>query len=414
MTKCFAKVAALMLAVLLLLPGAGLAASDAEVAELVKEMKALKARVAELEKKLESAQCAADEANKAATEARTTSANSLKMSQELAKTKDRQPEGLLTEAGKRIKVYGAVEVEASYQKKDPKNGQSSTESDLTLSTAEVFFDATINQYAKGLLHLLYEQGKTDPMNIDEAFILVGQTAEIPAYFLGGRIYPAIGLFQTTMVSDPITQNVFETQATAAEVGWAQNWFNVGVGVYNSAVHQFSDGPDNTINTYYARFQLDAPEGWLGEGVDINAGLAYTNNIAGGNLGDEVVGERVKDLVAGWSVMVNAQYKWLLFTAEYIAALDDYQDGELSFVSGKKAKPYAYDLELACSALQDWTFTARYEGGGDLGTFEPQRQYGMAVSWNFLADTTLSLEYLRGEYENDDTRDLVTSQLAVAF
>jgi hypothetical protein len=400
-------------AVLILAPGLAFSA-EPDTQALLEEIKALKSRMVELEKKLEKANASADAASKAALEARQNSAHSLKVSQELAKAKEKPMGGLLSEAGKRVNIYGAVELEGSYQKNKPKDGKSNSESRFTLATAEIFFDATINKYTRALLHLLYEEGDTDPINIDEAFILLGQTDEIPYYFMGGRMYPAIGLFQTSMVSDPITQNVFETQATAAEIGWAQKWFNLGFGAYNSSVHQGSDDPDNTINTFYARAQFDAPEGALGEGVDLNFGLAYTNNIAGGNLGDEVTDSRLKDLVAGWSAMVNLEYKWLGFNAEYIAALDDFQDGELSFISGKKAKPYAYNLELAFRPIDDWTFAVRYEGGSDLGTFEPERQYGFTVSWAFLPDTTLSLEYLRGQYENDDERDLVTTQLAVAF
>ena len=411
--KVFGKmIISLGLVLGLMAPGLAQAA-DPTTQALLDEIKALKARMAAMEQKLNDAQQAAGQAQQAAVEARRTSANSLKMSQELAKTKARQPEGILTDAGKRLKIYGAVELEGSYSKLEPNNGKSTTESNFTLATAELFFDATINKYTKGLLHLLYEEGDTDPINIDEAFILIGQTDDMPFYFLGGRMYPAIGLFETYMVSDPITQNVFETQATAAEIGWAQDWFNLGAGLYNAPVQEASDDPDDIINTGYVRLQFDAPEGALGDGVDINAGLAYTNNIAGGNLGDEVVDQTVKDLVAGWSAMLNVQYKMVAFNAEYITAADDYQAGELSFTD-KKAKPWAYNLELAMMPTDDWTIAARYEGSGDLGDFEPEKQYGLTVSWAFLPDTTLSLEYLRGDYENDDTRDLVTSQLAVAF
>lgn len=414
MVNLLKQISLLAVAVLMLAPGAALSA-EADTQALLDEIRALKTRMAQLEDKLEKANASAQAANQAAMEAHKGSAHSLKVSQELAKTRDQQDkQGLLSEAGKRVNIYGAVELEGSYQKNKPKNGKSSNESRFTLATAEIFFDARINKYTKALLHLLYEEGDTDPMNIDEAFILIGQTGDMPFYFLGGRMYPAIGLFQTAMVSDPITQNLFETQATAGEIGWSQNWFNVGVGAYNSDVHLASDDPDSTINSYYARIQFDAPEGALGQGVDVNFGFAYTNNIAGGNLGEEVNGRVLKDLVAGWSAMFNLEYKWLSFNAEYIAALDDFQPGELKFMSGRKAKPQAYSLELAVRPIADWTFAARYEGGSDLGDFEPERQLGFTVSWAFLPDTTLSLEYLRGEYANDDERDLITTQLAVAF
>ena len=418
--KAFGKIfMTLALAAGLMAPGL-CPAADADTRALLQELRALKDRVNKLESQLDQAyqtvdkaHQAAKDAKNAAAEARKTSGTSLKISQQIAKTKGEQPSGILTDAGKRLKLYGAIELEGAYTGTKPKKGQSTSESAFNLATAEFFLDATINKYTKGLLHLLWEEGESDGLTVDEAFILIGQTEDIPFYFMGGRIYPAIASFETYLVSDPITQNVFETQATAAEIGWAQNWFNVGVGLYNAGVHQANDAPDSNVNSYYARVQFDAPEGGLGEGLDLNFGLAYTNNIAGGNLGDEVTGQTLRDLVAGWSANLSATYRWVTFNAEYIAALDDFNSGELSF-NQNKARPTAFNLELAFTPIKDWTFAVRYEGSSDLGDFEPEKQYGAAIAWDFLRDTTLSLEYLRGEFENDDTRDLVTTQLAIAF
>ena len=149
--------ALLALGVLTLAPVQAFGA-DATQEAVLQELRALKNRVSELEKDLAEAKQSANDARQAASEARKTSGQSLKMSQEVAKTKAKQPEGLLTEAGKRLKIYGAVELEGSWSDNKPDKGESSTESDLNLATAEVFFDATINDYTKGLVHLLWEQG----------------------------------------------------------------------------------------------------------------------------------------------------------------------------------------------------------------------------------------------------------------
>ncbi|WP_449246160.1 LbtU family siderophore porin [Desulfarculus baarsii] len=410
------KVAAWLAAAAMLVTPAAAFAADADTQALLNELRALKERVSTLEQALEKANTSAADAQKAAQEAQATSAHSLKMSEQAQLAKGEQVAGgLLSDAGKRLKIYGAVELEGAYSNFKPKHGKSASESDFTLATAEVFIEADINKYVKGLVHMLYEEGDTDPMNIDEAYILLGQTDDIPAYFLGGRMYPAIGLFESNLISDPITQNVFETQATAAEVGWAQDWFNVGVGIFNSDVHESSDAPDNNINTFYARAQFDAPEGALGEDVDLNFGLAYTNNIASGNLSEYVVDQSLQDLVAGWSAMLSAQYKCVAFTAEYISAIDDFKAGELDYMTDSDGKPYAYNIELAYMPFEDWTFAARYEGSDNLGDKEPEHQFGVGASWMFLPDTTLSVEYLHGEFQDtEDERDLFTTQLAIGF
>ncbi|WP_043814542.1 LbtU family siderophore porin [Desulfarculus baarsii] len=419
--RVLAVMAALALCLTALPAAAAEDRQDELVRQLLEEVKALKARVGELESKLAQTSQAAEQAGQQAQEAQATSAHSLKMSEQAQKAKGEQVAGgLLSDAGKRLKIYGAIEVEGQYANLKPKNGPSSSVSDFTLATAEVFIEADINKYVKGLVHMLYEEGDTDPMNIDEAYILLGQTDDVPAYFLGGRMYPAIGLFETSMVSDPITQDMFETQATAAEVGWAQDWFNVGVGAFNADVHQYDDGADNTINTFYARAQFDAPEGALGKDVDLNFGLAYINNIAAGNLREGLLTEydQIQDLVAGWSAMISAQYEMVAFTAEYISALDDFKAGEL--YPDDKLKPYAYSLELAFMPFDEWTFAARFEGaegptadkGSDMDT--PDHRWGLTASWEFLEDTVLSVEYMRFEFDDESEEDCVTTQLAVGF
>lgn len=68
-------------------------------------MKTFRARVAELGKALGEARSKAKKTQQTEVEARKTSSHSLKMmSQEVAKIRDKQPEGLLTEAGKRLKI----------------------------------------------------------------------------------------------------------------------------------------------------------------------------------------------------------------------------------------------------------------------------------------------------------------------
>lgn len=58
--------------------------------------------------------------------------------------------------------------------------------------------------------------------------------------------------------------------------------------------------------------------------------------------------------------------------------------------------------------------ARYEGGDELGDFLPENQYGAAVTYSLFENTSIALEYLHGEFANDDERDLLTTQLAVEF
>lgn len=427
-----------LLAAALFAPQMAAAASDAEVKALLQEIKALKKRVGELEKKLGqacevsesnqkkvlAAAAAAEEARKVAEEARqnakqafdealVATTRSVKASRDV-ETATKEPPSMVSELGKRLSIHGQVQVEASYERRKPKSGRTSNNSDLTLATAEIFFEGKINKYTRGVLHFLWEEGKTEPVDMDEAFVVIGQTGDMPFYVMAGRIYPAVGLFESYLISDTITKNLFETQESAAEVGYAGSWFNFSVGAYNGALQESNQGDDTLINSYYTRLQLVNPEGTLG-GLKLSGGVAYTNNLGdAGGLRDNIPGERVQSLVGGLSFSLAAEYKKFAFLGEYITALDDFKAGELSFAEGQKARPSAYNLELAYTPWEKWNFALRYEGGSDLFAQEPERQWGGGVNWTLLPDTTLSFEYLRGEYANDDTRDLFTSQLTVVY
>ena len=69
--------------------------------------------------------------------------------------------------------------------------------------------------------------------------------------------------------------------------------------------------------------------------------------------------------------------------------------------------------------EDLEFGVKYEGSTECGRsltddFLPQRQYGGVLNYGLFKNVSLALEYLRGEYKNDDKRDLVTTQVAVEF
>lgn len=407
------KIILLALGLLLAAPTLAFSA-DATSEAMLKELQALKAKVMELEQKLDKAQADAAKAQEAAMEARATSGRSLKVSQDLARTQEDMPAGIISEAGKRLKLYGAVELEANWDKRTRKGKSDVNSSDITLATAELFVEAAVNKYVTGVLHFLWEEGKTEPVDIDEAFILLGKTDDVPWYLLGGRIYPAVGLFESYFISDPITKELFETQESAVEIGYSAKWINVGVGAFNSQVHLGSDDPDNMINTFYGRAQFSTPEGFIPDGK-IAAGVAYINNIASsGFLREQVPGDQLQDLVGGLSVMTSASYKIFALQAEYITALDEFKEGELDYAGAHKAKPWAFNLELAVMPWEKWTFAAKYAKAGDVYEEFPETRWGAVASWEFLPGTVLSLEYLRGTYANDDTSDTVTSQLAIAF
>lgn len=81
------------------------------------------------------------------------------------------------------------------------------------------------------------------------------------------------------------------------------------------------------------------------------------------------------------------------------------------------KYYPHFGEL--NSLENVQLAARYEGPDDLYDLFPEDPFGFAVSWELSKNTTLSGEYLHGEYEDNATtvdreQDIFTMQFAVGF
>ncbi len=401
MIKILKWAAPLVAMACLLTPLSAQAAGD-DLDALRQELKALREKVADLEQKLDESKTApapapGDRASGAAQEPR------------------EEQKGLISDLEKKVKLYGEVQVWGQGSSRDHKaDNRKTSNSEFNLRKAEIFMEAQINPWAKGLIHLLWEQGKTEPVDLDEGYILLGQTNDVPFYALAGRIYPAIGLFETFLITDTITKEAFETQATALEVGYSIDWLSLGVAAFRGDTHEISDGEDRKINAYFAHLGLATPEGFLGD-LKLSGHVAYMSNLDSGFIRDQIADNAIQDLVGAWSVAAKAEYGMFALMAEYMRVTDTYKAGALGYAPAEaKPEPYAYNIEAAVMPWEGWTFAARYEGSSDLYGELPERQWGVGAQWEFLKDTTLGLEYMRGDYQNDDSRDLVTTQLAVKF
>jgi hypothetical protein len=310
------------------------------------------------------------------------------------------------------KIWGQLQFEASYQKDKDAEGEVQHTDRAVLATAELFVELSPLPFVRGLFHFLHEDGDSG-VNLDEAFVVLGQVPEFPGYLMGGRIYPAVGMFESFMVSDPITKEVFETQATAAEVGWSGEWFSLGLSGYNAAVRKPGEG-----GVFFANFNLRAdltPPPEALEGLKLRVGGAYTNNVAGsGFLEEQVPSQRVDSLVSGWSLSASAEYGKFALLAEYLRS-GSFEAGVLDYApAGSTPQPWAFNLELAWFFADSWRLAGRWEGGGDLYEEFPERQYGLTLAWEPIENLALALEYQRGYFADGAESDLVTSQLSIIF
>jgi len=319
----------------------------------------------------------------------------------------------------RISIAGLIEVEAGYEDIDSDDPDADGDSsDLTLATVELGIDVDFIKHVSGRVLLLWEEDDTEPLDVDEAFIRLDGEDVLPLYLQAGKMYVPFGNFETHFISDPNTLELGETRESAAVIGYATDLFDLSFGVFNGDIDE--EGKDDHIDSFVAGAVFTLPEEAVPD-LALTAGLSWISNIADSDMLTDTIEDAAEDAgvdaviddkVGGLAAFVTATLneRWTLI-AEYVGALDEFESGDIG-VEG--LEPKTWNFELGCAVTDALTVAAKYEGGDDLGDLLPDEQYGIVGSYGLFKYTTLSLEYLHGEFENDDERDLVTAQLAFEF
>ncbi len=339
--------------------------------------------------------------------------------EELEKTLSEKKEPL--DWFKNFKFSGLLEVEASYETYNPKAAGEPSEksSDVVLATMEFGVDAALNNYVSGHVLFLWEENETEPVDVDEGYISIHTQDSEPLYVTAGKYYVPFGKFETYFISDPLTLELGETNESAVMGGYHGVLLDVNAGIFNGDVNKA--GKDDKAKNAFASATFTMPDGLL-ENIHLTSGVSYISNLADSDaLSEEISdldgdGERndIKDDVAGVSGYVTIGFKnSFFFVAEYLRALDEFKPGELAFGNGN-VQPSAWNLELAYVTESHIGGGIKYEGTDDCGAFLPESGYGGIVFWYPFDQTYLGLEYLTQEFENKDTNQKITAQLAYEF
>lgn len=407
----------LSLALVTLLTPLSASAEEMSNHQLMQELKAMQARMEKLEEALKQKDQEVEAFRRQAEEKTTVGVKGL--GDRVRRIEEQMEEGgkagLLGEWADRVQLSGAVEVEAGYEEMDfadPAMDDTDT-SDITLATVELGVDVDVAKHVQGHVTLLWEEDDTEPLDVDEGFIILDGEEVLPLYLNAGKMYVPFGYYESHFVSDPLTLEIGETNETAVKAGFANDWLDLCAAVYNGDVNEVGDEDDH-IDGFAGSAVFTLPEG-LVPNLGLMAGASYLSNIAES---DGLEGETpgvLQDDVGGLGAFLSVAYMdRVFFEAEYVAALDPFEAGELSFDNGRRAEPRAWNLEAAFAPVERLELGVRYEGSDDMNDFLPEKQYGAVASYEIFESTTLSLEYLRGTFENDDVRDLITTQFAIEF
>ena len=137
----------------------------------------------------------------------------------------------------KISISGLLEAEAGYEKYNPDAaGESSEESsDIVLSTFELGLDVDFIDHVGGHVLVLWEEDDSEAIDLDEGYISLTGTEEMPLYLHAGKQYIPFGNMDTYFISDPLPLELGETRESALLAGYHKGLCNVFCGGFNGDV-----------------------------------------------------------------------------------------------------------------------------------------------------------------------------------
>ena len=317
------------------------------------------------------------------------------------------------DVGENVSIGVLLEFEAGYASQG-----SESASDFALATFEFGIEAEFHEMVKGRALMLWEEDGTEPIDLDEAAITLGGTEAVPVYLDAGKMYIPFGAFHSHFVSDPLVLELGEVRESAALLGYVNGIIDIRAGAFNGDLDDGDDHADNAIVaiTVTPIDGIEMGAYWisdLGETEAMQEMIEDSAAEADATAATDTTapGATAYNEVAAAGVYIHAAAGKLTLELEYMTALDDFDAGILG---AAKVKPMSYNCEVAMAVAEDWELAVKVEGSDEFGDM-PKTQYGIAASHGIFENASITVEYLRGEFNGDaDDRDLVTAQLALEF
>jgi len=330
-------------------------------------------------------------------------------------------DGALAEWTKRITMSGVVEVEAGFSTADPVDGESTDDSDIAVATVEVGIGAKIVDHVSGDILFLYEDG--EDIAVDEAFITLDGEDVIPLYLRAGELYVPFGNFESHMISDPLTLEIAETREAALQIGTETGGFYGSAFMFNGDVNE-SDADDDHIDNFGA----NAGFGMESEIFQFDVGVSYINNLIDADGWEGAIEDINSELEEGEEFALNEYVGGVgayaiigvgpvTFIGEYVTALDDVKwvDADANLTNEDQIAAWNAEIGFGFAiGAKEATLAVAYQGTDNAQNRLPETRYLGTFGVSVFENTTLALEYLMDEYENDDEATALTAQLAIEF
>lgn len=311
-----------------------------------------------------------------------------------------------------VTLSGSLQIETEYNR----DYDDTNTSDIVVDELTLGIEAQVHKWVNTQILFLYEEGET-PLEIDEAFITLGDLETLPIYLSMGQLYVPFGNFETHMISDPLTLELAEIREKALQVGFETAGFYGSIYGFNGSTQEDSN---DTIDHYGTHLGFAQEH----ERFSYDIGVGYLND-----LGDTfVVSDALEavddyDYVGGLGTYLTLNIGPVSLIGEYITALDPFDAAHLAF-NGQGAEPKAWNVEAGLTfdlVGYETTLALGYQATEEALALElPETRILAALSLGLDDHTRVSLEYASDEdYDENDggtgkDAETVTLQLAVEF
>ncbi len=312
-----------------------------------------------------------------------------------------------------VEVSGAVEVEAAHEKSYA--GESSNW--LEAATVDVAVAARVNAWTAADVALTMDgDGKIE---VDEAFVTLAPPDSALSAIAGRQGLP-FGVYESGMVSDPLTMDLGDTAGDAIQLAFDAEGLSAAAFLFKG---ENDRGGDDRVENFgvSARYAIEH------DGTSFALGLSWINDIGeSGFLSDnDAVGQRGSGMVPGGAASLVADFAGMTVIAEYVTAMDEFTPGELSFgPAGKGARPSAWMMEAAYGfelGGRPTTVALGYQGTEEAaGLGLPQTRFLVGFSVELAEALSLGLEWSRdrdygGSADGSGkTKNKATALLAAEF
>ena len=283
-----------------------------------------------------------------------------------------------------VTISGLIEVQAGFES----YFDDTNTSDIWLETADFEIGFEPNEWVNGYVYICWYDDD-ESFDLDEAVVNLGNTDKYPVTLSVGKMYVPFGVFETNMVSDPLTQEFGETRKVAFKINGEYKNVYGSVYTFNGDVDEV--GEEDKIRCFGANIGYTMET----EKVEMDLGLDYINNIMESfGFQDNYDDMELQDYADGLSAHAVVSSGPVKVIGEYVTAMDD-----IEFTDEKIDAPKAWNMEVGYNfkALnKDAIVGVSYQGTDNTPGWLPEKRLMGTAGVNLTDHVGVAVEYRHDE------------------